>query len=69
MSTYRVLRKQERWVETIVHDVESPEQALKETDDWETDWSLAGLPVFTGLYEVHDWDTGVQVLADYEEVK
>ena len=68
MSNYRVIRKQERWVETIVLEASSPEQALKETDDWETDWELAGLPVFTGLYEVRDWDTDVQVLVGYEEV-
>jgi len=58
MSNYRVLRKQERWVETIVYEAESPEQALKETDDWETDWEEAGTPVFTEEYEVYEEDTG-----------
>ena len=52
MNTYRVMRKQERWVETIVYEVDSPEEALKETDNWETDWEEAGTPVFTELYEV-----------------
>ena len=51
MSSYIVVRVQERWVETIVHDVESPEQALEATSIY-TDWKLNRMPVFTGHNEV-----------------
>jgi hypothetical protein len=66
---YRVLKKQERWVETIIHDVESPIQALElseNDDDW-TEWSTE----YTGEYEVYDWNTHEIVLNgnEFKEVK
>jgi hypothetical protein len=57
MSDYRVLRKQERWVMTIVYDVDSPEEALASTDWWDTDWELWGVPHFTEQTQVFKLNT------------
>lgn len=58
MSDYRVLRKQEKWVMTIVYDVDSPEEAVASTNDWwDNDWETWGVPHFTEQTQVFEVNT------------
>ena len=53
MSDYRVQVKQERWVETIIYDVENPEEALNILNSYD-DWTEAGYANNKGDYLVFD---------------